>query len=181
MGEGTPRLNTGSNTRPDPDGPRATAEQLGGEIAVVRRDLDTLLGELDRRRHEALDVPLQLRRHATGATLTVLAFVITAAGGVWLTVWNRRRRARYTAQAGRLRQALARMTEHPERVAAEPTIPGKILTAAASAAVAGLVKRVLERAFEQLMAAAPDDSRRPGSGSPDGARAQLEAQADARR
>jgi hypothetical protein len=33
------------------------------------------------------------------------------------------------ARAGRLSQAIARMTEHPERVAAEPTIPAKILTA----------------------------------------------------
>jgi len=173
MGEGTPRLNAGSNAQPDTEAPRAAAVQLGGEIAVVRGELDTLLGELDRRRHEALDVPLQLRRHATGATVTVLAFLLTAAGGVWLTVWNRRRRARYTARAGRFRHALARMTEHPERVAAEPTIPGKILTAAASAAVAALVKRVLERGVEQLMAAAPENPRRPDAGSSDGARARL--------
>ncbi len=41
-------------------------------------------------------------------------------------------------------QAIARMTEHPERVATEPTIPAKIVTAAASAAVAALVKKLLE-------------------------------------
>ena len=181
MGEGTPGLNSGSSARREPDAPRATAEQLGGEIAVVRRELDTLLGELDRRRHEALDVPLQLRRHATGATLTVLAFLLTAAGGVWLTIWNRRRRARYPARASRLRLALARMTEHPERVAAEPTVPGKILTAAANAAVAALVKRVLERTVEQLMAATPEDRRRSDAGSSEGVRARLEAQADVRR
>jgi hypothetical protein len=175
MGEGTPRLNAGSDAHPDAYAPRATAQQLGGEIAVVRRELDTLLGELDRRRHEALDVPLQLRRHATGATLTALAFLLTAAGGVWLTVWNRRRRARYTARAGRLRHALARMTEHPERVAAEPTIPGKILTAAASAAVAALVKRGLERAVEQLMTAAPEEADRRDAASIDGSRARAVA------
>ena len=42
------------------------------------------------------------------------------------------------------------MTEHPERVAAEPTIPAKIVTAAASAAVAALVKKLLERGVTAL-------------------------------
>ena len=42
------------------------------------------------------------------------------------------------------------MTERPERVAAEPTIPGKIVTAAANAAVAMLVKKVLEHGINRL-------------------------------
>jgi hypothetical protein len=143
MGEGTPGLDTSSNAR-ESQAPRAAAEALGSEIAVVRQELDTLLGELDRRRHEALDVPLQLRRHAFGALLTVLALVATAAGSVWLTLWRRRRRERLGARAGRFRQAVSRMTEHPERVATEPTVAGKIATAAANAAVAALVKKLLE-------------------------------------
>ena len=36
------------------------------------------------------------------------------------------------------------MVDRPERVAAEPTVPAKILTAAATAAVATLVKKGLE-------------------------------------
>jgi hypothetical protein len=139
MGEGTPGL-----------------DALGGQIAEVREELDTLLGELDRRRHEALDVPLQLRRHAVGASLTVVALVAAAAASVWLTLWRRRRRDRLSAQAGRLRRAVSRMTEHPERVAAEPTIPARIATAAANAAVAALVKKALERAVESLMSAGAD-------------------------
>jgi hypothetical protein len=158
MGERTPGLDTGSNSAPNP-APRAAAEALGGEIAVVREELDTLLGELDRRRHEALDVPLQVRRHALGASLTLLALVITAAGSVWLTVWHRRRTERLGARAGRLRQAISRMTEHPERVAAEPTTTGKIALAAANAAVATLVKKLLEVAVQRLMDAGSD--RRP--------------------
>ena len=42
------------------------------------------------------------------------------------------------------------MTEHPERVATEPTIPAKIVTAAASAAVAARVKKLLERGVTAL-------------------------------
>jgi hypothetical protein len=54
------------------------------------------------------------------------------------SVW---RRARVLSRAGRLREAVSRTIDKPARVAAEPTIPGKILTAAATAAVTILVKR----------------------------------------
>jgi len=118
---------------------------------VVRYELDELLAEFDRRRHQLFDVRLQLRRHALGATLTTVAFVATAAAGVGLGVWRQRRRQRFTAQTGRLRHAISRMTEHPERVATEPTIPGKIIAAAASAAAAALVKRLLERGVDRLL------------------------------
>ena len=58
--------------------------------------------------------------------------------------------------------ALARMTEHPERVATERSVTVKVATAAANAAVATLVKRGLERAVARLMddgAAAPNRAR----------------------
>jgi hypothetical protein len=134
MGERTPGLEINSDARTDHASPRAAVEELGSEIAGVREELDTLLSELDRRRHEALDVPLHLRRHAVGAGLTAFALVATAAGSVWLTHWRGRRRARLKAKAGRFYHALSRMTEPPERVATESTIPAKIVTAAASAA-----------------------------------------------
>jgi hypothetical protein len=140
---------------------RDTVHELGNEVAHVRDELDVLLGELDRRRHEVLDVPLQLRRHAPGAGLTVLAFTLAAAGSVGLTTWRRRRRARLRARTGRLSQAIARMTEHPERVAAEPTIPAKIAAAAASAAVAALVKKLLERGVTALANGRPDRPAMP--------------------
>jgi hypothetical protein len=148
-----------TNKAPDDEPtPRAITETLGTEIAVVRDELDGLLAELDRRWHDALDVRLQLRRHSLGAALTMVALVTTAAGGVWLGVWRHRRRARQTAQAGRLRHAISRMTEHPERAAAEPTMAGKIVAAAASAAVAALVKKLLERAVQRLLDQQPDEA-----------------------
>lgn len=134
-------------------------DRLGGEIAGVRDDLDTLLSELDRRRHEALDVPLQLRRHALGVALTALAVGGIVAGGVWLAVGRRRRRERPLAQAGRLRDALARMTAHPERVAVEPTLTSRLVAAVASAAVATLARKLLERAADQVMDARADRPR----------------------
>jgi len=145
MGEGTSRVGQDTPNR------HATAQELGGEIAVVRYELDELLAEFDRRRHQLFDVRLQLRRHALGATLTTVAFVATAAAGVGLNVWRQRRRQRFTARAGRLRHTISRMTEHPERVAGEPTISGKIIAAAASTAAAALVKRLLERGVDRLL------------------------------
>ena len=135
---------------------RDSVHELGNEVAHVRDELDVLLGELDRRRHDALDVPLQLRRHATGVGLTVLAFTLVAAASVWLTMRRRQRRARLGARLGRLSQAITRMTDRPERVAAEPTIPAKIATAAANAAVAMLVKKLLEQGVARLANARGD-------------------------
>jgi hypothetical protein len=152
MGERTPRIDDGPAPQAESEPkPRAMTEALGSEIAVVRGELDGLFAELDRRRHEALDVRHQLSHHALGAGLTLLALVATAAAGVWLGIWRHRRRSRVLARVGRLQHAFARMTEHPERVAAEPTIAGKIATAAANAAVATLVKKLLERGVQSVL------------------------------
>jgi hypothetical protein len=143
---------------------------LGGEIAVVRDQLDTLLGELDRRRREALNVPLQLRRHAAGVSVTVLSLALTAAGSAWLMRWRRRRRERLLAQGIRLRRAVARMTEHPERVATEPTIPAKIATAALGALVTSLVRKLLEAVVARWLVSGARPAARPAL-PPDAGRA----------
>jgi hypothetical protein len=152
MGERTSGLNGSS---------RASIEELGSEIASVREELDTLLGELDRRRHEALDMPLQLRRHARGVSVAAASVVAVVTAGVWMAASRRRRRRRWPDrwqdQAEALRHAFSRMTAHPERVAVEsnPSLVRKLLAAAATAAVASLVKKVLERGISQAMDAAP--------------------------
>jgi len=53
------------------------------------------------------------------------------------------------------------MTEHPERVATEPTIPTKIVTAAVSAVAAALVKKLLERGVTALANGQPDRPATP--------------------
>ena len=167
MDQRTSRLDVtaGHRNGHEESSPREAAEALGDEVANVRDDLDTLLGELDRRRHELLDVRLQVRRHARGVTLTMVAFVVAAAGVVWLHGRRARRRQAVTAQAGRLRQAVSRMIDRPERVAAEPTFVGKIGAAVTSAAAASLVKKVLERGVDHFLAEAKP--RTPVAGSAD--------------
>jgi DNA-binding FrmR family transcriptional regulator len=131
--------------------PRESSRQLEGEIAMLRDELGGLVAELDRRRHELTDVKLQAKRHALGATLTGAGLLASAAGFVWLGAWRARRRRTTIARIGRLREAVSRMVERPERVAAEPSVPVKILTAAATAAVATAMKKVLERALHYVL------------------------------
>jgi hypothetical protein len=131
--------------------PRENSRQLEGEIAVLRNELTGLVTELDRRRHELTDFKLQARRHVVGMTLTGAGLLASAAGFAWLSVWRSRRGSQATARMGRLREAVSRMVDRPDRVAAEPGIPARILTAAATAAVATAIKKVLERSLQGVM------------------------------
>lgn len=131
--------------------PRENTRQLEGEIAVLRDELTGLVAELDRRRHELTDFKLQARRHVLGVTLTGASLLASAAGFVWLSVWRTRRRSQATARIRRLREAVSRMVDPPDRVAAEPGIPARILTAAANAVVATAIKRVLEHSLQRVM------------------------------
>jgi hypothetical protein len=107
--------------------------------------------EIDRRRHELTDVRLQVRRHAVGVTVTDVALIAAVAGAVWLGMERRARQQGLLGRMARLRQAVGHMIDRPERVAAEPTVMGKILTAAGTAAVATLVKKGLDRAAQSVL------------------------------
>src|SRR5262249_41067520 len=131
--------------------PDEAVRTLGAEITAVREELGGLVAELDRRRHEMMDLKLQARRHAVGLGITAASLIGAAAGGVWLGVLQSRRRSRLSSRAGRLRQAVARMIDRPDRVAAEQRVPGKIFTAAATAAVATVINRVLGHAVEAFL------------------------------
>jgi hypothetical protein len=128
-----------------------TPQRLGAEIAIVREELHVLLAELDRRRHDLLDVRLQLRRHARGTALTTLALAGVAAGVVWLTLGRRRRGRRLAAVAGRLPGAISGVADHPGRATAASMMAGKVATAAVSAAAASLVRKAVEHAVRRLL------------------------------
>jgi hypothetical protein len=78
------------------------------EIESIRGDLDVLVRELDRRRHEALDWRRQVRRHRRGIAFATGMAGVALLGLVW---WSaRRRRARGTE----LVRALRLLAHHPE-------------------------------------------------------------------
>lgn len=157
----SPRTNSHPGANQDLS-PRESSRQLESDIVMLREELGGLVAELDRRRHELTDVKLQAKRHALGVTLTGMGLLASAAGFVWLGAWRGRRRRTTAAKIGHLREAVSRMVERPERVATEPGIPAKIFTAAANAAVATAIKKVLERGLQYALRPPATPSREPG-------------------
>jgi hypothetical protein len=117
------------------------ADELQHEIESIRDDLAGMVGELDRRRHELLD----LRRHAVPLIAIGAALLAVATGGITLAVARRRRRARLGPRLERLREALERMIDKPNRVANTPGVGRKIVGAGGAAAASVLAKHLAKR------------------------------------
>ena len=128
-----------------------TPRQLDSEIATIRGELSALVGEADRRRHELMDVRGQVKRHAVTVAIGAAATLGAGAALVWLGIERARRRDRLLARGGRLRQAVSRMIDNPERVAVDQSMPARILTAAASAVVAVTASKVASRALDWVL------------------------------
>lgn len=156
MGEGTNRM---IGPPADPrvlDGtdheraPAKRAQLIEGEIDDLRDELGVLISELDRRRHEAMDVGLQVRRHAVPVALIGLGTIAAVGALIAWRVSAARERQRPLARARRLRIALERAADHPERVAAkDPATPTQIgatiLTAIGTTAAIAITKKVIDR------------------------------------
>ena len=127
-----------------------TVRQLSGEIVMLREDLARLVAELDRRRHEALDVKLQVKRHALGVVLAGAA-VVAAPFGLRLAARRARPQRGLLAKVRQVRDGLSRIVEKPERVATQPAVLTTIITAAANAAGAIVIKKMLERSLERAV------------------------------
>jgi len=138
MGQGTARVDQ------DP-------RQLETEIAGLRDELGTLVAELDRRRHEALDVRLQLRRHAWAVAAAGTGFAATVASLIWLISRRAQRRNRLTAKASRFREGIARIIERPERGATQPTMVGQLFMAAATATAAMATRKAVKYLVRQVV------------------------------
>jgi hypothetical protein len=135
MGEAADRVN----------GKPADVGRIAGDIETLRGELGTLVSELDRRRHEAFDLSLQLRRHPVAVAVAVGAVALAAGGLLAVLVRSRRQHRRPGYRAQEARRALARLLEHPDRVAAEPSVGQKILAAAGTAAGAAVARRLVQR------------------------------------
>ncbi|HEY7365969.1 MAG TPA: hypothetical protein VIE37_17870 [Methylomirabilota bacterium] len=136
--------------------PRETVRQRQAEVTALRDELGQLVTELDRRRREALDVKLQLRRHGPGIALTGVALVGAAAGLVALSIWRDRRRQRSGAPLSRVPPMVSRVMAGPVRGGAEPTVTMRIARAAVNAAAVALIRKALEGVVRHLM-----ERRRP--------------------
>lgn len=126
-------------------GPFDEVHRAEGDLDSLRRDMGRLVSELDRRRKELLDVRGQLRKHPRVVIGAAAGAVLVLGGLVALAVESRRRRARPKTRARETRRALARLLDHPDRVAAEPSMGAKIATAAGVAAGSVVARRVAER------------------------------------
>jgi hypothetical protein len=141
MGEGADGVNGQTSMTNGHD-----SQQIEGEISEIRGRLDESLAELDRRRHEATDIKLQIRRHP-GAAAVAGGVVLLLLGGVAYAIWAARQREKPMSKAKRLKLAVSRMIDEPQKVAkAEPTVSEKILAAAGTAAATLLTKKLIERA-----------------------------------
>lgn len=122
-----------------------TVGRVSGEIDTLRTELGGLVAELDRRRHEAFDLGLQLRRHPILLAATATIAALAVGGLLALTVRRRREARRPTVRARRARLALERLVDHPDRVAAEPSVSNKVATAVVTLVATTLAKRLLDR------------------------------------
>jgi hypothetical protein len=134
MGQGTNRVD-----EPSP-------EEISEKVELSRERLESLVAELDQRRHLWTRVKQGMKENPAWVTGGAIAIAVILAGTVGLMVQRQRREQRFVAGARRLMKAFERGKRKPERVAAQnPHVARKITTAAASAAASTMVKRVVER------------------------------------
>lgn len=127
--------------------------ELGDEITDVRRRLDALIMELDRRRHNATDWRRQLRLHGRAIAVGVLVVVVAVTAPVALARAQARRRrtsgARdpaLTQKARQLGHAIERIAENPDRLAPSgPRAAGLDLGSRAAIAVATMFAQLVAR------------------------------------
>lgn len=126
--------------------------EIERDIEHLRTRLDRSLAELDRRRHELMDVRLQMRRHPlvfAGAG----AVVVLLLGGVGYSIYRSRKREQLPQKARRLRIAMGRAVDKPEKVArGEAPVWEKIVGAVGVTIATSLAKKLVERTWNQTVA-----------------------------
>lgn len=144
MGEGTPRLeDRNGKAKEETRAPR----EIEREIDHLRKRLDRSLAELDRRRHELMDVKLQMRKHPQ-VFIVAGGVVVLMMGGVAFAVWRSHKRDEPAQKARRIRIAIGRAVDKPEKVArGEAPAWEKILAAVGTTIAVSLTKKFIERAW----------------------------------
>jgi hypothetical protein len=148
MGQGTPRVVEGN-------GSSGRVRELGDEITDVRRRLDALVTELDRRRHNVTDWRRHLRRHGRTIALGTLVVALAVTAPLALAKARARRRGALvtrglalTRKARRLGQAFERAND-PDRLAPAPAGAG--LASRTAVAVAAMMAQGLATSLLRAM------------------------------
>jgi hypothetical protein len=91
-------------------------QALESQIVHLRDELGEIVGEIDRRRHEAFDLRLQMRRHAGVVAAIGGVALVLAIGG--FAVWraSRRRQQNVLERVQNLGRAIAIMARNPDRL-----------------------------------------------------------------
>lgn len=147
MGEASDRVKDGASD----------VNRVAGEIDGLRSELGSLVAELDRRRQALLDVRTLARRHPVAVAVAAGVVALALGGLVALVARNQRRQRRPSVRLREARRALARLLDHPDRVAAEPPLANKVLAAIVTTAGTLAAKRLVDR----WMGAAAQQPRRP--------------------
>lgn len=128
------------------NGTGSESARLRAEIDATHQRLEGLLGELDRRRREAFDVRLQMRRHPLAFGIGAAIALGALGGGTTLAVMRIRRHRRLqrspSARLSRLWQISGR-----RNAGKGSGMLGAVATRAAQVAAAILVRQLARRAF----------------------------------
>jgi hypothetical protein len=130
-------------------------DKVETELEGTRDRLAGLLAELTRRRHELIDVGLQLRRHKVAVGAAVGAALVLLSGGIALAVHRSRSERQLGRRARRLREAVGRMVAHPERVAGGQNTAGQAVLKVVLTTFAGVLARRLATRTMAAMARRP--------------------------
>ena len=125
-------------------------DEIENEIESLRGDLGELVGELERRGRDAVDLPLQVRRHMPLVIGIAAVTVLGIVGVAWLRAREQRLRADPVVKARNLIRAVGIMARDPEaleRALQQTRTPTASITAAATKIAGTVGQRLVARTF----------------------------------
>src|SRR5437868_910120 len=129
--------------------PERAPREIEREIEHLRTKLDRSLAELDKRRHELLDLKLQLKRHP-GIFIGAGGVVALMIGGVAFAIVRAHKREELPAKAHRFRIAVGRAVDKPQKVArGEAPWWEKVLASVGTTIAVAVAKKLLDRAWSE--------------------------------
>ncbi len=126
--------------------PADKGERLEKDIESIRDNLTHLVGELDNRRHDAFNIPLQIKRHAVPLAIGGLALVSLVGGGIALHRLTQPRHPRLSKRWKDVKDGLHLAAgQGPPPEAAKPSVAKRVMGAAGAALASVLVRHLAHR------------------------------------